>query len=96
MCNHEIEIISKTPTFNAVCGPIKRTADNKTQKHAQKYILRTICGFSLPVWMSNVGNERSDKQIIEVPERSVVIYVEGVMLIYTQRNERIREALNIF
>jgi len=46
--------------------------------------------------MSNVGNERSDKQIIEVPERSVVIYVEGVMLIYTQRNERIREALNIF
>ena len=94
--NQNDDIDSKLNKFGRMCGTIRRHLRQKTLRCTQLKFYKTMATPMLRDGSENWLLNRKDKRKIETTEMKFLRAVAGVTLLDHQRNEDIRNQLNIF
>lgn len=92
----EQDVKNKMSKFQQMCGTIRRTLKNKTQRSTQLKFYTSLAVPILTYGSENWSINRATKKKIETSEMKFLRSVAGLTLLDHQRNEHIRQQLNIF
>ena len=94
--NYEEDLRNKVHKFQNMCGTIKRTLKNKTQKETMLKFYKTMAVPILTYGSENWPMNRKDRRTIETAEMKFLRYVAGYSLTDHMRSDYIRDQLNVY